>query len=121
MLNTSSTTRKVGKQNRSVQRTWFRDYKWLSYCTTRNSLYCRKKYRNGGFAFGTKFKDAFVTVGFNNWQKGRQKFKEHEKSQAHKEAIFSHEAAAQPTVVLMVSFTEKKDQETRCKMLIKKT
>ena len=63
LVNISSSTKKHGKQKRSIQRSW------LMYCTTRNSLYCfhcRRKNRNGGFAFGPKFKDAFVTTGFNN-------------------------------------------------------
>ena len=42
----SSSTKKHSKQNHSIQRSWFSDHKWLTYCTTRNSLYCfhcRKK------------------------------------------------------------------------------
>ncbi len=122
LVNICSSTRKYGKQNRSIQRSWFKDYKWLTYCTTINSLYCfycRRKYRNGGFTFGTKFKDAFITTGFINWKKGRQKFKEHEKSHAHKEALFSHEGSVRPTVISMVSSVEQKQQETRRKMLLK--
>ena len=38
LVNVSSSTKKHGKQNRSIQRSWFNDYKWLTYCTTRNSL-----------------------------------------------------------------------------------
>ena len=119
---TNDTRKKYGKQNRSVQKKWFSDYKWLTYCTTRNSLfclYCRRKNISGGFSFGTKFKDAFVMSGFTNWKKGPQRFKEHEKSQAHKEAIFTHEMSSRPTITSMVNSAVKKDQESRRKMLLK--
>ena len=40
LVNISSSTKKHSKQNRSIQRSWFNDYKWVLYCTTRNSIYC---------------------------------------------------------------------------------
>ena len=113
LVNISSSTKKHGKQNHyGVQKSWFSDYKWLTYCTTKNSLYCfhcRKKNRNGGFAFSTKSKDAFVTKGFTNWKKGRQKFKKHEKAMP----IKKYEVSVRPTVISMVSSAEQRDQETR--------
>ena len=78
-----------------------------------------KENRNGGFAFGTNFKDDFATTGFNNWKEGHQKFKEHEKSHTQKEALFSQEVSVRPTVISIVSSAEQKDQETRRKMLFK--
>ena len=98
--NVSKSKTQYGKQNRSLQNSWFNDYKWLSYCCTYNSVfsfYCRKKSTTGGFTFSTKSNNAFIN-GFSNWKKARQKFKEHEKSQAHRESMFSHLASTRPTV-----------------------
>ena len=35
----------------------------------------------------TKADDAFSSTGFNNWKKALEKFRLHEQSDAHKEAI----------------------------------
>ena len=94
-----------GKQNCSVQNSWFNDYKWLSYCGTNNSVfcfYCRIKCTSGGSTFSTKSNNAFIR-GFSNRKKARQKFKEHKNSQAHRESMFSHLASTQPTVISMAN------------------
>lgn len=54
-------------------------------------------------------KDAFVVSGFTNWKKGPQRFKEQEKSQAHKEAMVTHEMSSRPAIITMVNSAIKKD------------
>ena len=35
-----SSKRRQGKQSRTFQKAWFSDHKWLSYCKTRNVVFC---------------------------------------------------------------------------------
>ena len=81
--------------------TWFEDHKWLTYCLTRNKVYCyfcRTAVRRQLINFSKNAKDTFVTIGFDNWKKGKERFKEHERCQAHLEACMKLESLLHPSV-----------------------
>ena len=49
--------KRQGKQWRTFQRNWFKEYRWLTYCTTHNvtyCLYCRKAKLQGYLTFSKK-------------------------------------------------------------------
>ena len=91
--------KKQGKQSRTFQKSWFDHHRWLTYCTTRNRVfcfYCRKVKLQGGLTF-----------------------REHEKSQCHREACMKYEASNKPSVVVLADRALKKEQDTRRTMLLK--
>ena len=57
--------------------------------------------------------------GFNNWKKAKEKFREHEQSQAHCEACMKLTALKQPSVAAQLSTQTQKDQEKHRRMLLK--
>ena len=117
-----SSKRKQGKQNRVFQKKWFSDHKWLSYCLTRNAVfcfYCRKATLQGGLTFSTRGDSSFITNGFRNWKKGKEKFRNHEMSQTHNEAVLKCESLSRPSILTLANSALKKDQEERREMLMK--
>jgi hypothetical protein len=105
-----------GKQCRKFQKKWFSEHIWLSYCMTQNVVFCfyRKKVNSvGGLTFNKKHDDAFITRGFSNWKKGKEKLKEHECSQTHKDALMKWPSMQRPSVSVLVMSTLQRDQETR--------
>ena len=114
--------KKQGNQQRTFQKTWFMEFKWLTYCTTRNvtfCFYCRKMNQQGCITYSKKSEDAFVSSGFSNWKKANKKFKEHEKSHCHPEACMKYEALKRPSVVSLVNTAVKEEQQRRRCMLLK--
>ena len=84
------TKRKQGKQYRVFQMAWFDDHEWLTFCVTRNKVFCflcRKASSRGLLKFNQKGKNAFLNTGFDNWKKAKERFKEHELCQLHNEAL----------------------------------
>ena len=70
IINTNA-RRKQGQQQRSFQKSWFKKYKWLSFCSTRNAAFCfvcRKAKHLGMLTFNKKGDDAFTSTGFKNWK-----------------------------------------------------
>ena len=100
------------KKHRVFQKKWFSDFKWLSYCLTRNAILCCKVKGKKGLISSKRYDSTFLTKGFCNW---REKFREHELSQTHKEAVFKYD---RPSVVLLANSALKKDQQVRRNMLM---
>ena len=60
----------------TFQKSWFKEYKWLTYCNTHNvtyCFYCRKAKLQGCLTFSKRAEDAFISKGFNNWKKAKEK------------------------------------------------
>ena len=58
---------------------WYDRYPWLHLCTTNYKAYCFMC-MHANHHPGSKPNSAFVSTGFNNWKKAKDKFDEHEKS-----------------------------------------
>ena len=77
--------------HRSIQTSWYEKHKWISVCTA--STYkvfchvCRQAKAQKLITFSKQCNSAFVEEGFTNWKKALQRFKEHEKSVMHQEAV----------------------------------
>ena len=67
--------------------------------------------------FSNKAEDTFTKLGFHNWKKASQRFTNHESSHAHSEAYLK--VTSRANVVSLLSDANKKEQETRCQMLLK--
>lgn len=81
---------KFGKQFRSCQGVWFRNFPWLHYdasrdyllcyvCSLQNTKLCLESSRNK--------EDCFITSGFSNWKHALEYFKQHENSKCHRTAL----------------------------------
>ncbi|XP_039146840.1 zinc finger MYM-type protein 1-like [Dioscorea cayenensis subsp. rotundata] len=66
-----------GKQRRSFQDAWFKQYPWLEYSVTKNSAYCFWCYLFTPSRGNQIREDAFTKKGFNNWKKSLEKFVKH--------------------------------------------
>ena len=91
------------KENKAASfKRWFADYKWLSFCTTRNVVfcyYCHTMTSQGKLTLSKKCDEAFSSRGYDNWKKAIEKFKEHEKSQGHHEACMKYKSQKGPSVI----------------------
>ena len=81
-------------------------------------FYCQKINSLGGVTFNKRSDSSFITKEFCNWKKAKEKFREHEASQTHHEAIFKYESLQRPSIMTLTISCLKKDQELRRKMLL---
>ena len=76
---------------RHIQPNWYSKFPWISVCTTYFKIYCvtcrSAKYRNL-LTYPKHSKSTFIDDGFQNLKKALERFREHEASVMHKEAIF---------------------------------
>ena len=118
----TSSKKKQGSQIRTFQKSWLKTHPWLSYCTTRNVVfcfYCRNAKRNGRLTFSKNTDGAFTVTGYSNWKKAKQSFKKHEKSLCHREAFMKFNASKAPSVIEVANTALLKTQEIRRSMLLK--
>ena len=121
-INYLNSKRKQGKQNRVFQSAWYDEYRWLTFCVTRNKAfcyYCRAAVSKGLINFSKKGKGTFVHTGFDNWKKAKERSKEHERCQVHMEACMKLEFLQQPSIATRLSSQLQENQEQRRKMLLK--
>ena len=74
---------KRGKaKNRSFNTGWYRDHKWLCFCTSQGKafcVHCHKATCEGLLPSSLRIDSSLITTGFDNWKKAKAKFKAHEK------------------------------------------
>ena len=76
---------------------WYNQFKWIHFCQTRLKVfchYCVKASRLSGKSI--RADQVFVTSGFSNWKKAIQRFRDHEFSIAHKNALLTTAASKNP-------------------------
>ena len=86
----SGSLAKMAKNGRNFLGKWFKSYTWLTICTNRKKAFCfscQTATNKGLITMSTKADDAVSSTGFDNWKKALEKFRLHEQSDAHKEAI----------------------------------
>ena len=75
---------------RRIQPNWYQKYPWLSVCSSQIKLYCctcRTAKSRGLLSFSKHYSPAFVEDGFKNLKKALHKFRDHECSIMHQEAV----------------------------------
>ena len=114
----SSTKRVQGKQTRMFLIQWLQDYHWLSFCVTRNRVFCF--YCRLAALCGTIKSDiSFTSHGYDNWKKATTKFREHEKSRNHLDVCSLYKALQQPSVATRLSLQVSREQKIHRELLIK--
>ena len=103
-------------QKRNFQPQWYKQFPWVSVCTTSKKaycLYCRHASQHNLITFSKMEEKAFTETGFQNWRKAVDKFKAHECSHAHREAKMKWIARQQPTIEAQISSQMAQLQMTR--------
>ena len=109
-----STVKKQGQQHRSFCSKWFKEYNWISFCTTRNKVfcyYCRKSAKMIASSVLNK-----RTERLSLWmvliieKKQNRNFREHKWSHSHKQALISHQTLLKGSVAWLLSNGLCKDQ-----------
>ncbi|KAL1005411.1 hypothetical protein UPYG_G00058770 [Umbra pygmaea] len=75
--------KRFGLQNRAFQHKWFEIFDWLEYSVERNAVFCFSC-RIFGKQQIRKKQDALVSLGYTNWKRALESFREHEKTGIHK-------------------------------------
>ena len=115
-----SKTRKLqGNKWRQFSPEWFESYTWLVLCTTTLKAYCHycKYCATQGLLFDKTVDSAFVSVGFDNWKKAHERFKQHAQSISHREAMMKIDSMKRPGIEAQLSSQLKQSQKTHQKML----
>ena len=63
-----------GKQSRLLCSSWFGEHEWLTFCSTREKVfcfYCRQADTKKALSLSTKADQAFISKGFNNYKKAK--------------------------------------------------
>lgn len=114
----------VGKHSsRQIQSKWYKKHPWITVCTSTFKIFCaacRNTNQKGLLTFPKNKRSAFVEDGFSNWKKATQRFREHEKSVMHHEALMKLAAHSSATSISTPLRSQHElDQKFHRKMLIK--
>ena len=122
VMSFSGTKRMQGRQARTFCETRFTEHKWLTFCVSKNVVfcfYCRLAVIKGLLTFSNRSEGTFTSKGFSNWKKARAKFREHEQSKLHAEACAAYKALQQPSITSQLSLQACREQETHRELLLK--
>ena len=103
---------KVGRQCRTFQSTWYKSYPWITLCETSGRVFCHVC-RHSCITMSKQSEPAFTASGFFNWRRAIERFKIHEQSLGHKEAVMKLSHTNQPTVDAQLSSQHARDQTLR--------
>jgi len=80
----SFTRTKQWNYNRSFQQQWYSDFEWLEYSIELDSAFCFPcRCFSGNEINSSQLENAFSKTRFNNWYRGVDRFKKHQRSKAH--------------------------------------
>ena len=100
---------------------WYNQFKWIHFCQTRLKVFCYYCVKGSSLSGrNIRADQAFVTTGFSNWKKAIERFKDHEHSVAHKNAVMTIAASKDPIdqqLLREVENTRKKHQQSLLKQL----
>ena len=112
----------LSMKQRNFQSSWYKQFPWLSVCTSRKKVfcfYCRYAARHKLLTFSKSADNVFSENGFQNWKKAIEKFKSHEGSLSHTEAKMKWIAQGRPTIGSQLSAQLKDQQQMRRAGLLK--
>ena len=121
----ATTKQKVGNKDeyRSLNPKWYKDFKWLHVCEARKRVfcyYCLVAYLQKTLtATPRHYETAFISEGFQNWKKATERFRFHEESDLHKDALFKFNSSQHPTITQQLSTVAAKETAENRKMLLK--
>jgi hypothetical protein len=108
--------RVVGKQKRSFRSAWFDLYPWLEWNPNTEAVLCHRckvARKVGLITFSHCGDGSFSITGFRNWKHALERFKEHEQSSTHKEAVLKWSGYMNSRRISQLN--KKKDEEQRAR------
>ena len=93
--------KKTKTQNIFFQGKWFSQYPWLHYVPNLQRVVCfscAKASEMGLLNLASLQEPAFISVGFDNWKKARERFEAHQNSETHHFAVLQLQTTKRPTV-----------------------
>ena len=112
----------LSKGDRNFVVGWYKSHYWLTACTSRKKVfcyYCRSAEIQGMLTFNKRGESTFSTVGYDNWKKAVEKFRNHEICATYQEAVMKWKLAKQSPVNEQLNSQVKKDQKVRRQGLLK--
>ena len=100
-----------GKQKRAFNPKWFDQFKFMHYREDSDSVICHTcavANEQKLLHLDTKREDTFITIGFVNWNKAKEKFQAHSISVTH---CHASELLSNPTHIDAIA-AEKKEKHT---------
>ena len=84
--------RKFGGANRSFQSSWTKQFPWLHYNESNDSVFCWYCMRAAETQQlkSSKSEVSFISRGYTNWKNATAGFRKHESTDCHKEAVEIH-------------------------------
>ena len=122
VISFSGTKPQQGKQARVFCGRWFKEHTWLTFCVSKNVVfcfYCRLAVTKGLLTFNKRSESSFTSKGFNNWKKAKAKFREHEQSRLHSDVCIAYKALQQPSITSQLSLQAHREQEAHRNLLMK--
>ena len=108
---------------RHIQPSWFQEFPWISVCSSTLKIYCcicPEAKLKGFLTFSKNYKPAFVKNAFKNLKKAKERFRDHESSSMHAEAVLKHGARqSSPGVDSLLNKQLDSEQLFHRKMLMK--
>ena len=107
---------------RPILTRWYELYPWITVCSERRKIFCylckaAKARKLLCQTRSRKYQPAFVEDGFSNFKKATDKFRAHEDSDMHKEAVMK--SSSDVSVDEMLSAQVASDQQYHRSMLMK--
>lgn len=93
-------------KGRTFQTSWVTSFKWIEFDSPNDKVFCnlcKEANSKGLLIFSKKKEDNFIHVGFSNWKKALERFKVHENSETHKEAISKLLSFSSPSVLVQLN------------------
>ena len=112
----------MANEGRNFQARWYGAFSWITLCTNNKKafcFYCRLAECKGILSFSTKAEPTFSTRGFNNWRKALEKFKHHDASNAHAEAVMKWQMLHSAPINAQLQTQVQKLQQSRRHTLVK--
>ena len=105
-------------KKRSFRAAWFHSYPWLEWDCETDAAFChscRMASQLKLISFARCGEDAFMCTGFSNWKNALMKFKGHESSAVHKEAVMKWNSYTSKANIAsqLVSQTEQQQKKNR--------
>ena len=116
------TFRKQGSRQRSFSSHCYKDYPWITLCTTTGKVlcwHCTQMVETCATSMAKRTENAFTQTGFDNWKKAGEKFAAHSCSQLHREAVMKWKLGQQPGIAAVMDQSCKAEQTCHREMLIK--
>ncbi|KAI3509688.1 hypothetical protein L1887_25188 [Cichorium endivia] len=108
-------SKRIGNKDRKFISAWYNDFDWLEYSKKKDKAYCLYCYICGDMMGQKGGRDAFVTKGFNSWNKAKDTFRAHvgDVDSFHNKAREKCELLMKPSQIITESMRRTSERERR--------